>query len=195
MKITITTNQRKEITNLREQLAAALATQTGSSKELARLEEKQATLQNEIAALETANSDSETAASALATKRVQLESVTKKISTLADVPAKVSVSLEQEFCNLLKQFARSAAATTGPDIEKYGREISGKLRNYCQDEVTAYGLALKTPAYAYLIAKYTWPFGSNAFSVAELKQAIARADEILSGELAWTFDAKIDTKK
>jgi hypothetical protein len=121
---------------------------------------------------------------------VQLESVNKKISSIANEPAKISVPREQEHSNLLKQFARTAAAATAPDIEKYGREIAGKIRDYCQDEVTAYGLALRTPAYASLIGKYTWPFGSHVFSVAELKRAVARADEILSGELDWSFDAK-----
>ncbi|MEI7534126.1 MAG: hypothetical protein WCK57_07115 [Verrucomicrobiae bacterium] len=191
MKITISATHQKELTTLRGQLAAELATLTKSSKELERLENKQATLQAEIAALEEANSDSETAASSLATKRVQLESVVKKISTLADDPAAVTTPRELELRELLKRFARIASAATAPDIEKYGRSISAKLREYCYDEATAYGLALRTPAYSFLISKYAWPFGSNMFSVGELKHAIARADEILSGELNWTFDAKI----
>ena len=190
MKITISPAHRKEIIALREQLAAVLATQTKSSKELARLKSKQATLQDEIAALEKANSDSETSAGALVTKRVQLEAVDKKISDLDDEPISNSARRELDFCSLLKQFAKVASAATAPDIEKYGREISAKLRDYCYDEVTAYGLALRTPAYASLIQKYSWPFGSHAFSVDQLKQAIARADEILSGELNWTFDPK-----
>jgi chromosome segregation ATPase len=188
MKITLTAKHREEITDLRSQLVAVLEGATNSTAEVTRLTNSQEKLQKEIATLE--DSDSESAASALATKRVQLEGVTKKISKLENVPAKISVEAEQAGVNLLKQFARTATAATASDVEKYRQEIAAKIRRYCSTDQAAYTLAIQTNACASLAGACARRFGDFGFTISELKQAIARADEILTGDLVWSFDSK-----
>lgn len=191
MKITLAPTQTKEITALRAQLAAALAAQTTAGGELQRLENKQVKLTAEIADLEAADSESEAAASALATKRVQLESVTKKISAFDNEPAKVSVSRDQENGELLKKFARASAAATGPAVTDWCRQYASKIRDCFQDDDAALRcIVYSTPAGQSLIGLTTYPFGQNSRSALEIKYAIARADELLAGELKWLFDAK-----
>ena len=190
MKINLKKENRDELTTLRAQLATVFKEQGSSVAEMHRLLKKQDKLESEIATLQTSDPENETAATALATKRVQLERVVEKISELSNVPAGITIPQQQQSLNLLKQFARAACAATGSDVENYGRKIAANIRDFCQDDATAYGLAVRTPAYAALISKYTWPFGSFRFSLGELKQAIDRADEILSGELKWSYDAK-----
>jgi hypothetical protein len=191
MKINLKKTNRAELTALREQLKAALEEQTNASAELTRLTERQAELQTEIIALENAaDSECDEAAAKLSTKRVQLEQVSGKISQLSSVPAATEMESQGAILQLLRQFARAAAASTAPDIETYAGEIAAKIRAYCQDDATARLLSYQTPAAKFLMQTYARPFGSFGFSVNEIKAAIARADEILSGELSWSWDAK-----
>jgi uncharacterized protein YdcH (DUF465 family) len=191
MKITIKKANRAEIMALREQLVAALDQETTSSAELERLNERHQKLQAEITALESAtDSESEDSASKLATKRIQLEQVSKKISQISNIDGASVMAWQGNVSNLLRQFARAAAAATGPDIEIFAQEIAVKIRPFCQDDATARHLAFQTPSAKFLTQTYTRAFGSFGFSVLEIKSAIARADEILSGELNWTWDAK-----
>ncbi|MDR3459424.1 MAG: hypothetical protein P4N60_18510 [Verrucomicrobiae bacterium] len=189
MKITISENHLAEIKKLRKQLTAVLGTQTTATAEYERLLKKQATLQGEIAELEDSESDS--AAASLSTKREQLKAVERKITAIEGTPASDSVREQAEIGNLLKQFARSAAAATGADCEAYARNVAALIREHCKDELTAYGLALQTSAVISLFQKCTWPYGTYSAGVKEIKKAIAHADEILAGELVWSFDPKI----
>jgi uncharacterized protein YdcH (DUF465 family) len=191
MKITLKKTNRTELTTLREQLAAALEEQTSSNTELSRLNERQQKLTSEITALENAaDSESDAAASKLATKRVQLEQVTRKIAEADSVTGETHSANQDAILSLLRQFARAAAAATGPDIEAYAAEIAAKLRPYCQDDATARQIAFQTPAAKSLTLTYTRAFGSFGFSANEINAALGRADEILSENLSWTFDAK-----
>lgn len=191
MKIKLKKTNRTELTTLREQLAAALEEQTSSNAELSRLNERQQKLTGEISVLENAaDSESDDAAAKLATKRVQLEQVTRKIADADSVTGETHSLNQDAILNLLRRFARAAAAATGPDIETYAAEIAAKLRPYCQDDATARAIAFQTPAAKSLTLTYTRGFGSFGFSPAELQLALARADEILSENLSWTFDAK-----
>jgi len=190
MKITIKKTNRAEIVALREQLAAALDQENTSADELTRLSTRQQKLQEEIATLESADSESDEAAARLATKRVQLEQVSKKISGISNVEAGTSVEKQEAGRQLLRQFAGAALAAVTPALEAYEREIADKIRPWCLDETNALGLAYTMPACKSLSQTYSRRFGDYGFSLAELQAAIARADEILSGELAWSFDAK-----
>jgi hypothetical protein len=190
MKFTLSKNHHEEITALRTQLAAALAETISTTGESDRLAKKQEKLQDEIATLEAESSESESAAAALNTKRSQLEQVISKIKKLANVPSTATDLEHGKLSFLLKQFARTAAAATGPVVENYMRQIAGKIRDYCQSDEIAFRLTYQIPAVASLVSTYTRPFGQFSVSPLEIKQAIARADEILSGELAWSFDAK-----
>jgi hypothetical protein len=191
MKINVNKTNRAEIVALREQLAAALDQENTSADELTRLNSWQQKLQDEIAALESAaDSESADAAARLATKRVQLEQVSKKISKISNVEAGTSVAEQETGRQLLRQFARAALAAVAPALESYAREIADKIRPWCLDETNALGMAYTMPACKSLSQTYSRRFGDYGFSVAELKEAIARADEIISGELAWSFDTK-----
>jgi uncharacterized protein YdcH (DUF465 family) len=192
MKLNIKKPIRAEIMQLREQLNAALEEQNASSAEVSRLTDRREKLQSEITKLENAgDSDSDEASAKLSTKRVQLEQVEKKIGDLSTVSPAIEFSNQDKVLNLLRQFARAAIAATAPAIENYVQEITSKLRFYCSDDATARHLAFQTPAAKMLSQIYSRQFGRNGFSAAELKAAIARADEILSDDLTWNFDAKI----
>jgi hypothetical protein len=187
MKITLNENQRKEITALRKQLAAALGRQENSTAEMTRLTEKQERLQGEIAALEKGDLENDEAAASLAAKRIQLEQVAKKIAALDSVPATVLGSEYDATAGLLREFARTAAAATQPDIENYVRGIASKILPWCLNEAEAMAQARNLSASKSLVGTYTRRFGDYGLSVPELKAAVARADEILSGVLAWSF--------
>jgi hypothetical protein len=191
MKIDIKKTHRAEIATLREQLIAALDEHNASNAELTRLNERQQKLQDEIIALENAaDSESEEAAAKLATKRVQLENVTKKISQFSNVDVRIQMSNEAAVLELLRKFARAATAATGPGIEAYAKQIADKIRAWCKDDATARHIAFQTPAAMSLAQTYSRRFGDFSFTVTELKLAITRADEILSEEIAWNWDAK-----
>jgi len=191
MKINLKNTTHTELTTLRNQLATVLEESSTSTAELNRLNNKQEKLRAEITAIESGSgSDSAAAATELATKRVQLEQTTKKIFEMSEVDARITVGKEGAIRGVLQQFARAAAAATGPDIEKYIGEIAAAIRPWCQDDATARSLAYRTPAVMLLVGVYTHRFGSFSITVRELQAAIARADEILSGQLNWSFDAK-----
>jgi protein subunit release factor A len=190
MKFKLTTQHLEEITSLRAQLADALANLDGNSSELGRLTTKKEELESVIQTLENSDSVSESTAAQLSTKRVQLEQIVKKIISLENIPAQVSAAIESQTLNLLRAFAKAATAATASGLENYRQEIAAKLRPYCSDDKYAWILAIQTPACASLAGVYTRRFGDFGFQLRELRQAIARADEILSGELAWSFDSK-----
>jgi DNA repair exonuclease SbcCD ATPase subunit len=190
MKITINKTNRAEIIALREQLADSLEAQNTFDAELTRLNELQQKLKKEIAALESADSENEDAATKLATKRVQLEQVAKKISTISDTDPRNIAEREGEIVNLLRQFAQAALRAVAPTLEDFAREIAGKIRPWCLGEKNALALAYTMPACKSLSQTYSRRFGDYGVSVAEINAAIARADEIISGELNWKWDAK-----
>ena len=191
MKLNLKSTNKKEITTLREQLAAALETISASAAEAARLIERQTKLQDEITALENVADDmADDAAAKLATKRLQLDQVGKKIQTLNSVPVAVEVGEQVAISALLKQFARTACAATWPDLKAYiEREIVSKIRPWCLNDDNALALACELPHVKSLTQTYARPFGSYGVTVPEIQQAIARADEILSGDLLWTLPA------
>lgn len=190
MKITLTAAHRDELTGLRAELIARLSKLQNNSSELSRLITKKSELESVISALENDDSTSESAATQLSTKRTQLEQVTKKINSLESVPAKVSTAAESEILNLLKRFARAATAATAAALEKYRQEIAARIRPYCSDDKFAWILAIQTPACASLAGVCTRRFGDFGVTPAVLQQAVARADELLSEKLEWSFDSK-----
>lgn len=192
MKITIKKTHQAEITALREQLATALGELDGNAAELARLNERQQKLEKEISTLEdAADSESDSAAVKLATKRVQLEQCLNKIESLSNVPVAVRGESLDSINALLRQFARAAAAAMGPSAEAYAKEIAATIRPWCLDDANALAMAYTLPAPKSLFQTCTIPFGSYGASIRSLQMAITRADEILKGELAWSFDPKI----
>ena len=193
MKISINKTQRTELTDFRAQLAAFLADLDTTAAESARLNDRQQKLEAEIATLEKATDDeSEIAAAKLATKRVQLEQVIKKLEALANVPAAVSGAQADAILDLLRRFTKSAYAAAAPVLEAYQSEAAQSLRPWCQDDANAKHLALTLPAVTWLFRAYSTRFGDFGVNVTVIKSAIARADELLAGELSWSFDPKMD---
>jgi hypothetical protein len=191
MKLTtITKEKRDKIIELRGKLAAVLGEETTATDELTRLNERQEKLQEEISKLEKANSESEESATKLATKRVQLEQVCKKVSVLTKSTPATVAGRELEISGLLRQAARALASATGPDVEKYALAIAAKLRPFCSDAATARSLAYQTPAAKNLLIITTRAWGSFGVNVAELKAVIDYSDQIISGEISWEWNSK-----
>jgi hypothetical protein len=67
------------------------------------------------------------------------------------------------------------------------RGIASKILPWCLNEAEAMAQARNLSAAKSLVGTYTRRFGDYGVSVPELKAAVARADEILSGVLAWSF--------
>ena len=191
MKITLKKPVLDELQDFRDQLAAELEKLTAASSGLANLTQRRAALQEEITDLESKDASSETAAIKLATKRVQLEQVEKKIAALENVPVPDLQANHDRRSELLRRFARFAAKATEPTVTAYCQVIADKIRPWCQDDTTALRLTWNVPAASLLMGTYATPFGTHNNNAGELRRAIARADEILSGELKFTFDAKL----
>jgi hypothetical protein len=190
MKITLTKPQSDELSDLREQLKSALKEIYINAAELDRLSEMQTKLSEEISTLESA-AESEDAAAKLSTKRVQREHVEQKLTALNNVTAEVDVAMQGAILDLLRQFSKVAAAATKPVIEAYAAEIAAQIRPWCVNDTDAKGRAYTLPACMLLSGTYTRRFGDFGLSVPTIKAAIARADEILNGTLAWTFETPI----
>ena len=145
-------------------------------------------MRHEINALDSSpDLESEGGATKLAAKRVQLEQVVKKISSISDVDAESRGATEGEWKGLLARFAKAALAAVAPHMEAYAHEVATKIRPYCLNEANARALAFTMPACISLSQTYSRRFGDYGVTVTELKAAIARADEILAGELNWSF--------
>ena len=194
MKITLTKTQHAEITQLRGELAVILKGLASNAAEIDRLNELEQDLKLEITTLEKANSESECDATKLAAKRVQLERVSQKIQSFDsevgsrsrsdEVQKRVAIQI------LLKKFAGVAIVATGDVVEAYAKEVASKIRPFCQDDQFARGMAYTLPAVKHLAQTYSRRFGTLVVTIPEIRDAIARADEILSGNLSWTFDSK-----
>lgn len=188
MKISITSAHREQLTVLRGQLATALESIHSADGKYSRLTDSQQKLQAEVAALENEDSASEAAASKLATKRVQLERVSGQLEELSSQPASSSLGADQ---SLLREFARVATAALAPAMEAYAAVVADKLRPWCLNQTEARAFAFRVPAVLSLCQTYSQRFGDFGGNAAVLKSALDRADEILSGELKWSWDAKI----
>jgi hypothetical protein len=191
MKIKIENSALETIKTLRGNLAAWLKTFTDSASDLERLTTDRTTLKEEIAKLDGQKSISESNALKLAGKRIQLEKMDAKIEELSTVDVNADESQQRQVSELLREFAKQAAAATGPGVMAYAKEIADKIRPWCNSDEAAMALAYQIPAAKSLMNNYRLPFGNSFISVGELKRAIARADEILAGELVWKWDAKI----
>jgi hypothetical protein len=190
MKITVKKANQDEIRSLRERLQATLTQFETRSAELVRLENHQQKLEKEITDLEAAgDAESDAAATTLAAKRIQLEQVSQKIEETNSRPRDVEVGETLAGEALLRKFGSAAAAATGPSIEAFAMVIAGKIRPWCLDDATAMQMAYAMPASRSLTQTYTRRFGDYAFTTREVRDALARADEILSGELDWSWDA------
>ncbi|MGD0206394.1 MAG: hypothetical protein ABSC89_02145 [Verrucomicrobiota bacterium] len=182
---------RAEILALRKTFAIALAEQKSEDDKLTRLSEQQQKLQRQIETLElSSNAEGKEVASELIILREQLTQCSNKIFQIYNVPAGTSVGKQSEITNLLRQFGREALAALTPSLESYTRRIASQIRPYCLDDENAFALACKLPACESLWRTYSYRFGDYGSTLRTLKAAIARADEILSGELNWSFDAK-----
>ena len=191
MKIVIENSALESIKTLRGELAAWLKTFADSASDSDRLDGEKTKLQEEITKLDSGASISEANALKLAGKRIQLEKVSNKIEELSTVDVKADEVQQRKISELLREFAKQAAAATAPGVIAYCKEIADKIRPWCHSDEAALALAYQIPAGKSLMNSCRVPFGHSVFSVGELKRAIARADEILAGELAWTWDAKI----
>ena len=102
------------------------------------------------------------------------------------IPNCESVEQENAINALLRQFGRAACAATGPAVEAYVKsEVARKILPWCLNEANALALAYQLPVIKTLIQTYNYPFGLYGTTVPIIKQAIARADEILSENLLW----------
>jgi hypothetical protein len=191
MKIKITSRAHKGIAALREQLAAALEREIGPAKELSRLSERRDKLQREIEGLEAdANPESDGIALKLAAKREAISQTNKRIESLSTPDDVASGNWLGEKQRLLRDFTNAAVAALTPEMERYASGIARKIRPFCPDDGWAMGIAYRTPAAKEFSQRYSFRFSDFDPTPALIQSAIARADEILSGELDWKFDPK-----
>lgn len=188
MKINPSETILAEIKSLRKKLAAELATQSSADAELVRLNKREQALRDEISELEDGDAGmSEDSAVKLSAKRIQLEQTVKRIQPLSNQTYKQKMEVEARIRELLREFSTAAVAATGPSVKAYVKKVADSIRPYCLDDANAQALAMTLPAPRSLVATYTLRYDAFGHGSQSLQTAIDRADEILSGQLKWTW--------
>ena len=189
MKIlNLTAAVKTALNEQRTKLSAALAAIVKANQGLARLEKQQADLIAEIAALETAKPDNKEAVRSLGEKRTELELVMRRI---AEVPS-VDVEADGELLALTREVARMMEKALTDTEDEYVSGIASGLLPYSLDSNQATYLARQTAAAASLAGRVHARFGSYGYGqpVPAARMALQALDEVLTGELNWSFTPK-----
>lgn len=139
----------------------------------------------EIKRLESADLSDASAMRTLGDKRTALGLVDQRI---AELPPQDPDAESQLFALLGRTMSRKALALA-PTMEAYESEIAEKLLPYCTDRQHADAVARQTQAYVSLVAYITWR-ASVGRIIPDAKRMLASLEEILSGELNWSFTPK-----
>jgi hypothetical protein len=188
MKIIITPQAREKITELRGHMAALLAKESKSDKELNRLNGIAEGLRGKIAALDAKPDLTDAQAMALAGKRIQLEKTEAQRTTLETSTENQSLEFTHVSRETLMSFRREATAATGPAVEAYMATIQAAFRPFYYSDDLAKGAAFTSAAAGALMAITHRLWGAYVVNKTEVKAALAHADNILSGEIPFTFD-------
>jgi hypothetical protein len=179
----------EEIKMHRATLDAELKATIGHQNKFADLLEKQTQLQREIATLES-DDPSEDSASRLTQKRTELELTDRRLNEAQPL----DVDAQHRFRALLREGQQILSRILHPTYTDFLSPIISALRPYVTSDGLAGKLARETQAAKALKIRlfrdyaYAGIGGGEARYIAQILQ---QYDEILAGEITWTFNAKI----
>jgi hypothetical protein len=169
-----------------KKITTALDAILKANHKLARAEKRRADLIADIALLEKSDPDNKDAIRTLGEKRTELSIVERQI---AEIPP-VDVEAEHQ----LKAHVRGAdnliAKALAPTLEAYVSGIAEVLKPFCLDAAHAKWVAYQTSASHSLSVRVYTRFGTYGAAVSGARFALQAIDEILTGELNWSFTPK-----
>jgi hypothetical protein len=185
MKVIIEADQKSQVQKAREALQQAIDGILAANQALSKLEAREQTLIAEISDLEASSPDNAKAIRALGDKRLELEITQRRLG-------EASPTVTSGQFSVLHTATRSAAQVIARALketeEVYLAGVAQALRPFCSTDAWARGLALQTSASVSLASVTRRAYGT---SIVDARAAVARMDEILSGELAFNFDPNL----
>lgn len=186
MKILNLTNELKsEIKERHAAISNAIAVIVKANAPLAKLEKQRDELTAEIERLEKVDLSDANAIRSLGEKRTALELADRRI---AELPS-TDTEKEHQLFALLQRAAMENRKVLMPTHEAYVEEIAEKIGAYSFDKNHAIFVARQTNAAASLATRVTRLPGRGQVIVAA-KKMLQELEEILSGELNWSFTPK-----
>jgi hypothetical protein len=183
---------RREVQALRASHAAVVATFTRRNKDFSGYDTRRARLESEISKLEdSADPDDRPKILKIAELKTELGLVQKRLaalSTASDEPI-------DELTPLLDQARDVLGRAIAPTLENLIDTAARALRPFCQDDAWARGQAGQLPIIAHAGPVLLWPNRLAVTGIGIARLIIKRCDEILAGELNWTFNPKITKRK
>jgi len=183
MKIAITPQNRTELKAARDGIAAEMQSLGPRVKKLAAAIAERDGLAAEIAALEEAEDASASAVNALATKRGQLELLSKKADRLSREAAPQMENLR----SLLHNAGQTTIGAFSQPFEDFAESIGRKLAPFYHDPANAAALAKQTDAAVEFGLFIHRRFGQRNDSLSEANEVLGLIDAMLEGEVAWQF--------
>jgi hypothetical protein len=187
MKILNLTSEIKEALSAQaKKVSAARNAILKTNSKLAKAEQRQIELIDEIAALEKSDPDDEKAVRTLGEKRTALSLANHQIAELPQVDAET----EHRLKHLVMETARLIESALVPTEEHYISEIAELLKPFCIDDANAKWLARQTAAAMSLAGRVHIRYGTYGAVVPAARLAVESIEEILTGELNWSFTPK-----
>ena len=183
MKITIPPQRKNELKATREAITAEVNSLGPRLKNLSLAIAERDGLAGEIASLETAEDASASAVNALATKRGQLELLTKRADRLSREAAPQMENLR----SLLTSANTPIRGAFGPVFDTFMEDIGRKLAPFYRDPANAIALARQTDAATEFGMFISRRFGVRNDSLSEASDVLALIEAMLDGEVAWQF--------
>lgn len=187
---------RQELQSHRNEVAALIGSFIKKNREFVTLTARLEKLSKRIAALEeTADLDNRALIQELAEKRVEQGLAEKKLKTIGSFDSLQGTPEGESLGSLLYQsgglIERALSATETAFIKK----IAKPLRIYCLSDEFAIWLARQTQAAAQLAGVVHRKYNHGGANIGMATQVVQLIDQILGGELTFTFDADLKNSK
>ena len=157
----------------------------------AKLEERAEQLRSEIANLQSTGAPDKKTATALRETRDELELVEQKLAE-SDHAATSTLTPETDRASqLMREISLAIQRALQPVMDARLDETVKILRPLFVDDVTTRGAAWQTPYYSQLCGYCSRSYGrSLGAPPSHIKACLEFCDEVLSGELKFSFDPK-----
>jgi hypothetical protein len=187
MKIlNLTASVKAALTEQAGKLSAKLDTIVNGNQGLARLVKQQAEITAEIAQLESGSPDDSAAMQSLGEKRTALGLVNRRI---VETPT-MDVEGENELKTVVRETDRLIETALEPTFDGYVSEIAAVVKPHCLDAAHARWVVGQMASVQSLAGRTHPRFGSYGAPVPNARLALRIIEEILTGNLNWSFTPK-----
>lgn len=193
MKCHATDKQRSEFQKMLARLSKLRDTQEGDSRGYSDLVKRKSGLQEREVTLAKADPGDRAARAALVDTRTELGMVEQQLAAETARLGTLSYSrvIGAETAQALKDADHLITTFAGPLMESRLAELKKVVRSICVNEEEARSLAFQSSAYKSFCAVWFRGFGGlGRTHVGVLDEAIALIEQILAGEVVYTFDSK-----